>query len=286
MSTFLAHDPEYDAIDLLAELGCNEQTIQHYTAKLYGNDAGELYADSTELAALKKISRLSTKEEGRIIAPVLKRSIEQQAVAIHPVQVSKRIREKLLVGAYGQFSDGDLDKLFLSIDPKPSDEARERLRLSHGHLAAFPEGSTDMVQDQQLDGLRTHMQMRQDSTNPRTQAQGYEQDGPVKGQRSTLTSAPNRPNIPFYPCSESNVASIPESRTRSNSAETSSTEGCLSDNSDEDPSTQILESVNRILPAPGESYPEKVTGDWAELELAKAGAGRRDSETSILTFEF
>ncbi|RMZ11239.1 hypothetical protein D0864_01051 [Hortaea werneckii] len=279
-------DPDYDAIDLLTELGCNEQTIQHYTAKLYVDDAGELYADSTKLAALNKISRLSTKEEGRIIAPVLRRSIEQQAMAIDPVQVSRRIREKLLVGAYGQFSDGDLDKLFSIIDLKPSDEARERLRLGHGHDVAFPEGSTDMVQDQQLDGRRTHMQTWQDSTNPRTQAQDYEQDGPAEGQCSTLTSAPGRPNTPYYPCSESNVATLPESRARSNGAETSSTEAHLSDDSDEDPSAQILESVKQILPAPGGSYPEKVTGDWAELELAKEGAGRGDSETSVLTFEF
>ncbi|KAI7353981.1 hypothetical protein KC320_g3741 [Hortaea werneckii] len=279
-------DPEYDAIDLLAELGCNEQTIQHYIAKIYGNDAGELYADSTKLAALNKISRLSTKEEGRIIAPVLKRSIEQRAMAIHPVQVSRRIREKLLVGAYGQFSDGDLDKLFSSIDPKPSDEAKERLRLSQGHLAAFSEASPDMAQDQQLDGRRTHMQARQDSTNLPIQAQDYEQDGPVEGQRSTLTSAPDPPNIPLYPSSKSNVATLPETRSRSNSAETSSTEDYLSENSDEDPSAQILDGVKQILPAPRESYPEKVTGDWAELELAKKGAGRGDSETSILTFEF
>ncbi|KAI7283101.1 hypothetical protein KC345_g3094 [Hortaea werneckii] len=280
-------DPDYDAIDLLTELGCNEQTVQHYTAKLYGNDAGQLYADSTELAALKKISRLSTKEEGRIIAPVLKRSIEQQAMAIHPVRVSRRIREKLLVGAYGQFSDDDLDKLFSSIDSKPSDEARERLRLGHGHLAAFPESSTDIVQVQQLDGQRTQMQTRQDSTNPCTQAQNYEQAVPVEGQCSALTSELGRPTTAPHPSSDNNMMALPpESRTRSNSAETSSTEDYLSDDSDEDPSAQILESVKIILPAPGESYPEKVTGDWAELELAKKGPGRRDSETNVLTFEF
>ncbi|KAI7504949.1 hypothetical protein KC347_g8171 [Hortaea werneckii] len=279
-------DPDYDAIDLLAELGCNEQTIQHYTAKLYGNDAAQPYADSTELAALKKISRLSTKEEGRIIAPVLKRSIEQQAMAIHPLQVSRRIREKLLVGAYGQFSDGDLDKLFSRMDPKPSSEAKERLRLGHGHLAAFPGGSTDMVQDQQLDGRPTHNQTRQDSMGPRDQAQDYSQDDSVEGQCSKLTSELGRPATALCPSSENNMVTLREPITRSSSAETSSTEDYLSNNSDEDPSAQILESVKHILPTPGESHPEKVTGDWAELELAMEEPGRRDSETSVVTFKF
>ncbi|KAI7373768.1 hypothetical protein KC336_g20344, partial [Hortaea werneckii] len=276
-------DPDYDAIDLLAELGCNEQTIQYYTAKLYGNDAGQLYADSTKLAALKKISRLHTKEEGRIIAPVLKRSIEQQVMAIHPIQVSRRIREKLLVGAYGQFSDGDLDRLFSRMDPKPSSEAKERLRLGHGHLAAFPGGSTDMVQDQQLAGRRTHSQTRQDSMGPRYQAQNYSQDDSVEGQCSTLTSEVGRPATATS--SDNNTVTPREPRTRSSSAETSSTEDYLSNDSDEDPSAQILESVKQILPSPGESCPEKATGDWAELELTMGGTGRRDSETSVLTFE-
>ncbi|KAI6906241.1 hypothetical protein KC318_g855 [Hortaea werneckii] len=168
--------PDYDAIDLLAELGCNEQTVQNYTCKLYGNDAGELYADSTEVAALNEISKLTTTEEGRIIAPVLKRSIKQQAMAIHPIQVSTRICEKLLVGGYGHFSDEDLDELFSRINPRPAAEAKERLRLGQGLHTAFPEDSVDMVQNQQLDGQHTQMQNQQDSTNPHNQALDTEQN--------------------------------------------------------------------------------------------------------------
>ncbi|KAI6832040.1 hypothetical protein KC367_g4790 [Hortaea werneckii] len=245
-------DQEYDAIDLLTELGCNEQTIQHYTSKLSGNDARKLYADLAKAAASEHVSKLSITEEG----------------------------------AYGQFSDVDLDKLFSRMDPKPSDEARERLKLSHGHLAAFPEGLTDMVQDQQFDERRTHMQTRQNSTNPHTQAQDYKQDDSAERKCSKLNPASDRPNKPLYPSSESNVATFAGIRSRSNSAETSSMEDELSNDSDEDPSAQILESVKQILPSPGESYPEKVTEDWAELELAMEGRGRRDSETSVLTFEF
>ncbi|GAB1737283.1 hypothetical protein NU219Hw_g1211t1 [Hortaea werneckii] len=271
-------DPEYDAIDLLAELGCNEQTVQHYTFKLHGDDAGELYADSTKIAAHHEISELSTTEEGRIIAPVLKHSIEQQAMVIHPIQVSRRIQEKLLVGGYGQFSDDDLDKLFSSIDPKLAVEAKERLKLGYGHHAAFPEGSADMVQNQQLDGRSTQVQIQQDSTNPRTQAHENEQNDSVQEQHTTKTSASGRPNTAF---SENSVAYYTETKSRNNSAETSS----VSDDSDEHPSAQILESVKQILPSPGREYPEKVTGDWAELELTMQESPRRDSEASVSTFE-
>ncbi|RMY44532.1 hypothetical protein D0865_10494 [Hortaea werneckii] len=207
MANILFRDPDYDAIDLFAELGCNEQTIQHYTSKLYGNDAGELYADSTKIAALNEISKLRTTEEGRIVAPVLKRSIKQQAMAIHPIQ--------LLVGAYGQFSDEDLDRLFSRINPRPAAEAKERLRLGQGLHAAFPEDSVDME------------------------------------QHWTKTSALDRLNtVP----SENSAAGSLETRSRNNSAETSSTEDYLSNDSDEDPSAQILESVKQILPTPGKEY--------------------------------
>ncbi|KAI7164350.1 hypothetical protein KC349_g802 [Hortaea werneckii] len=204
-------DPDYDAIDFLAELGCNEQTVQHYISKLYGNEAGEFYADSTKIAALNEISKLSTTEEGRIIAPVLKRSIKQQAMAIHPIQT------------------------------------------------------------------------QQDSTKPRTQAQGIEQNDSVQEQHGTKTSASDRLNTAS---SENSVGSLPETRSRNNSVETSSTEDRLSNDSDEDPSAQILESVRPILPSPGKEYPEKVTGDWAELDLTMQKSIRRNSETSVLVFEF
>ena len=276
-------DPDYDAIDLLAELGCDEHTVQHYTAQLYGNDGGELYADSTKIAALNEISKLSTTEEGRIIAPVLKRSIKQQAMAIHPIQVSERICEKLLVGAYGQFSDEDLDKLFSRINPRPAAKAQERLRLGQGFNAAFLEDSEDMVRNQTLDGQHTQMQALQDSTNLRTQAREKKHNDSIQEQHATKTSASARANTVS---SENIVATSADIRTRSNSAETSSTENHLSTDSDEDPSAQILESVRQILPSPGREYPEKVTGDWAELELTMPDSARRNSETSVLTFEF
>ncbi|KAI7199318.1 hypothetical protein D0869_07969 [Hortaea werneckii] len=276
-------DPDYDAIDLLKGLGCNKHTIQHYTTQLYGNDAGELYADSTEVAALNEISKLSTTEEGRIIAPVLKRSIKQQVMAIHPIQVSERICEKLLVGAYGQFSDDELDKLFSRINLRPAAEAKERLRLGQRLHAAFPEDFVDMVQNQQLDGQHAQMQTQQDSTNPRTQALDTEQNDSDQKNHATKTSVSARPSTAS---SENSVASSPETRSRNNSAETSSTEDYLSNDSDADASAQILESVMQILSSPGREYPEKVTGDWAELELTMQESVRRDSETSVWTFEF
>ncbi|KAI7229176.1 hypothetical protein KC330_g7566 [Hortaea werneckii] len=204
-------DPDYDAIDLLKGLGCNKHTIQYYATQLYGNDAGELYADSTEVAALNEISKLSTTEEGRIIAPVLKRSIKQQVMAIHPIQT------------------------------------------------------------------------QQDSTNPRTQALDTEQNDSDQKNQATKTSVSARPSTAS---SENSVASSPETRSRNNSAETSSTEDHLSNDSDADASAQILESVMQILSSPGREYPEKVTGDWAELELTMQESVRRDSETSVWTFEF
>ncbi|KAI6902080.1 hypothetical protein KC318_g777 [Hortaea werneckii] len=276
-------DPEYDAIDLLAELGCHEHTVQHYTAQLHGNDCGELYADSKKAAASKIVSELSTTEEGKIIAPVLTRSIEQQTTAFHPDHVSRRICEKLLVGAYGHFSDEHLDKLFSRIIPKPADEAKERLRLGQGLRGALPEDSVDMVQNEQLDCRRTQMQTHQDNTNPRTHVLDNEQNDPVQEQHPTKTSASGRPNAAS---SKDGVASFLETRSRNNSAKTSSTEDHTVDDSDEDPSAQILESVKQILPSPGKEYPEKVTGDWAELELTMEESVRRDSETSVLTFEF
>ncbi|RMY79703.1 hypothetical protein D0862_13064 [Hortaea werneckii] len=232
-------DPEYDAIDLLAELGCNEQTVQHYTFKIHGDDAGELYADSTKIAALHEISELSTTEEGRIIAPVLKHSIEQQAM------VSRRIHEKLLVGGYGQFSDDDLDKLFSRIDPKVSVEAKERLRL-----------------------VRTHV-LRRMKTSKTTRSRSNTRQRP-QHQAARIQHPLN------------SVACFVETKSRNNSAETSS----VSDDSDEHPSSQVLESVKQILPSPGREYPEKVTGDWAELELTMQESARRDSETNVSTFEF
>ncbi|KAI7210261.1 hypothetical protein KC333_g8313 [Hortaea werneckii] len=273
-------DPDYDAIDLLAELGCNEQTVQHYAAQLYGNDAGGLYADSTKIAALNETSKLSKTEEGRIIAPVLKRSIKQQAMAIHPIQVSTRICEKLLVGAYGQFSDEDLNKIFSRINPRPAAEAKERLRLGHGHHRAFPKDSEDIVRNQTLDGQHTQMQTQQDSTSQRTQALDNEPNDSVQAK---TTSASARQNTAPSGISGATSADI---RTRSNSAETSTTWDSLSNDSDQDPSVRILESVKQILPSPGKEYPEKVTGDWAELELTMQESVRRDTETSVLTFEF
>ncbi|KAI7553305.1 hypothetical protein KC331_g1329 [Hortaea werneckii] len=276
-------DPDYDAIDLLAELGCNEHTVQHYAAQLHENNGGELYADSKKAAASKIVSELSTTEEGKIIAPVLTRSIEQQTTAFHPDHVSRRICEKLLVGAYGHFSDEHLDKLFSRIIPKPADEAKERLRLGQGLRGALPEDSVDMVQNEQLDCRRTQMQTHQDNTNPRTHVLDNEQNDPVQEQHPTKTSASGRPNTAS---SKDSVASFLETRSRNNSAKTSSTEDHTVDDSDEDPSAQILESAKQILPSPGKEYPEKVTRDWAELELTMQESVRRNSETSVLTFEF
>ena len=115
----------FNGVGILKELGCQDQTIEHYKALLTGKSQKSLQLDAIKQQA-KEINL--SNENLVALARLATRNVEDEKANSDPDNVRGKILSKLLYGGYGLFSDEDLDLLL----PKSTDlQDRSRLRLGY-----------------------------------------------------------------------------------------------------------------------------------------------------------
>ncbi|KAK5175442.1 uncharacterized protein LTR77_000581 [Saxophila tyrrhenica] len=112
----------FDFAELCKLIGCDDNTVRHYTDQLSG-------AYAHDLRHREKLYAHLAQGTAEPLAPLALFTIQKERTDITPTHVQQRLREKLLMGGYGQYSRDYIDDALGSV--KVSEDERRKITLGY-----------------------------------------------------------------------------------------------------------------------------------------------------------
>jgi hypothetical protein len=117
--------PNSNFIHLASVVGCNEDTIQHYSHRLSGIDG------NTSHERRRKEEQQAKRSKPHPLAKLALYNIRQERETYDPHQVERQIQLKFLRGGYGQFPRKFVDAIISNFEYDVPNAWLERITLDH-----------------------------------------------------------------------------------------------------------------------------------------------------------